>query len=486
MKRRRAYLTVVAAIAVALVAACAGAGLAIPAASAVRSDRPNIVVVLTDDQRWDTLSAMPTVEQALVAHGVTFANSFVVNPLCCPSRSSLLTGQYSHSTGVYGNAPPHGGFPSFRDSRTIATVLHAAGYTTGLFGKYLNRYGVAAASAHYVPPGWDHWTAFLGGAGYYDYRLVDQGRVRRYRRDPSNYSTEVLARKAVSFVAHARRPFFLEFTPFGPHDPATAPRRYAKAFAHFSWKEPLSFDERDLSDKPAYMRHLAPLTEKQLGEVERFRRQQLVAALAVDDAVHMIVKALKARHMLKTTMIVFASDNGVTWGEHRLAAARKLVPYEESIRVPLVIRYDLLTSGHRRHDGRLALNIDLAPTFAALVGRTMPGAEGRSLVPLLSGGHPPWRRDFLVEHLVGSPQRDVPTYCAVRGERYKYVLYQTREEELYDLQLDPHELENQASNPTLAAVKARLRTRLEVLCRPQPPGYTALTSPNSRSAHSGQ
>jgi arylsulfatase A-like enzyme len=480
MERRRAYWAGVAAVAVALVAACAGAGLAIPAASAQNSDRPsfdrpNIVLVLTDDQRWDTLRGMPTVEQALVGHGVTFTNSFVVNSLCCPSRSSILTGQYSHSTGVYLNAPPHGGFPSFHDTRTIATVLKSAGYTTGLFGKYLNRYGVAAHDASYVPPGWDHWTAFLGKTKYYDYRLLDQRRVRRYGRKPSDYSTDVLARKAASFVAHARGPFFLEFTPFGPHEPATPPPRYAKAFAKASsWKEPLNFDERDRSDKPAYIRRLEPLTEKQLEQADRFRRAQFAATLAVDDAVRSIVKALEARHVLKTTMIVFASDNGVSWGEHSLAAARKLVPYEESIRVPLVIRYDPLTHARRRDDGHLALNIDLAPTFAALAGRKMPGAEGRSLMPLLAGGRPAWRHDFLVEHLVGRPQPDVPTYCAVRSERYKYVLYQTREEELYDLQRDPYELDNRASNPALSALKARLRLRLAALCTPRPPGYTAL------------
>ena len=151
-----------------------------------------------------------------------------------------------------------------------------------------------------------------------------------------------------------------------------------------------------------------------------------------------------------------------------------------------MIRYDPLTHARSQEDGRLALNIDLAPTFAAAAGRTMPGAEGQSLVPLLAGRQPAWRRDFLVEHLVGPPQPDVPSYCAVRGERYKYVLYKTREEELYDLRLDPHELENQASNPALAPLKALLHSRLERLCRPRPPGYNALSPPNSRFEHSGQ
>src|SRR6266480_4665871 len=187
------------------------------------------------------------------------------------------------------------------------------------------------------------------------------GVPRQDGRAPSDYSTDVLAHKAVSFVAHARGPFFLEFAPFGPHDPATPPPRYKNAFQQFSWKTPPSFDERDLSDKPAYIRKLAPLNQKQLGQAEHFRRQQLAAARAVDDAVSALVKTLEARHMLRTTMIVFASDNGVSWGEHQLIAARKLVPYEESIRVPLVIRYDPLMHARPREDGRLALNIDLAP-----------------------------------------------------------------------------------------------------------------------------
>jgi N-acetylglucosamine-6-sulfatase len=485
MERGRMHWAGVTALALTLVAACAGAGLA-PAASALSSERPNIIVVLTDDQRSDTLSAMPTVEKELVAHGVTFRNSFVVNSLCCPSRTSLLTGQYSHSTGVYLNSPPHGGFPSFRDSRTIATVLHRAGYTTALFGKYLNRYGLAAADAHYVPPGWDHWTAFLGPTAYYHYRLVDQGRVQHYGRAPSDYSTDVLARKAVSFVAHARGPFFLEFTPFAPHEPATPPPRHKQAFEQFSWKKPPSFDERDLSDKPAYIRKLAPLNQKQLEHAERFRRHQLAASLAVDDAVRALVKTLEARHMLRTTMIVFASDNGVSWGEHHLIAARKLVPYEESIRVPLVIRYDPLTHARPREDGRLALNIDLAPTFRGAHGADDAGRRGTESAAVAGGSSAGLAARRLVEHLVGRPQPDVPTYCAVRGERYKYVLYQTGEEELYDLQLDAYELENQASNPALAALKARLRSRLEQLCRPRPPGYTAFLPRNSRSAHSGQ
>jgi arylsulfatase A-like enzyme len=478
MERRRTHSALLALVALALVAVCAGAGLGTPAAAAHVAQRPNIVFVLSDDQRADTLGAMPNVQRELVAHGVTFSDSFVPTSLCCPSRASILTGKYAHSTGVYLNIGPHGGFRAFDDKNTIATVLHSAGYTTGLFGKYLNRYGVAAKDEHYVPPGWDHWNVFLSKTKYYDYRLVEDGHVRSYGHDARSYSTDVLARKAVSFVQHARGPFFVELTPFGPHEPATPPPRYARAFATSTWSKPPSFNAADALTKPAYVRRLAPLNAKQIAQADQFRRDQLASALAVDDAVGALVKVLKERHQLGNTMFVFASDNGVSWGEHHLVAARKLVPYEESIRVPLVIRYDPLTHGRPRTDRRLALNIDYAPTFAALAGRRMRGVEGHSLLPVLAGAQPAWRHDFLIEHLHGPPQTDVPTYCGVRNERYKYVLYQTREEELYDLKVDPFELQNQAANPAFATVKDRLRTRLAKLCSPRPPGYTALGSAN--------
>ena len=444
-----------------------------------RPPPPNIVLILSDDQRWDTLWGMPTVEEALASNGVTFANSFVVNPLCCPSRASLLTGRYSHSTGVYLNRPPHGGFTSFDDRHTLATALHAAGYETGLFGKYLNDYGSRPAEAGYIPPGWDRWSVFLGGPRYYDYRLAENGTVHTFGHRISDYSTAVLAREAVQFVHDAHGPFFLLFAPYAPHEPAIPPPAYEDAFAHFSWWKPPSFNERDLSDKPAYIRRLGPLTKRQEVRAARFRREQLEAALAVDDAVRALLKTLEQRGLLDRTFIAYTSDNGVAWGEHPLIAARKLVPYEEPIRVPLVIRYDPLVHEQPAQDGHLVLNIDLAPTLAALAGTSMPGAEGRSLLPLLASRFPvPWRNDFLIEHLAGPPQRDVPTYCAVRTERYKYVLYQTREDELYDLLRDPHELRNMASHPSTAAIKTRLRRRLAQLCKPVPPGYAAL-SPTS-------
>lgn len=473
--RRLALIHVLTALAVCVAVAASsetGGGAVSPGSEELA---PNIVLVMTDDQRWDTLWAMPTVREALQGHGTTFSNAFVVNPLCCPSRASVLTGRYSHSTGVYLNQPPNGGFASFDDSPTIATSLHGIGYTTALIGKYLNGYGVDGAGDGYVPPGWDTWAAFYGGNDYYNYRLSEGGRIVRYGDAPADYSTGVLTRKASWFVRNAQEPFFLEFTPYAPHGPSTPPPRYEHTFDNLSWWRPPSFNERDLSDKPEYIRKLGPLTKAELRFVNTYRRRQLAATLAVDDAVRAIIRELEKRHILTRTFIVFTSDNGVAWGEHPLIAGRKAVPYEEPIRVPLVIRYDPITRDRARVVDRLALNIDLAPTFAALAGARLPAVDGSSLLPLLiPEPEATWREDFLFEHLKGLPQRQVPTYCAVRTERFKYVLYQTGEEELYDLLLDPHEQANRAYWESMQTEKKALHDRLAVLCRPHPPGFTAL------------
>lgn len=462
----------------AVLGACVVARAREPVPRPGHAARPNIVLVVTDDQRWDTVWGMPIVFEALAGHGVTFTNSFVVNPECCPSRASLLTGRYSHSTGVFTNTGPYGGFAAFHDSSTLATALSGAGYTTGLFGKYLNGYGVDEQLGPYVPPGWGSWSAFYAGNGYYSYRLGGRSGVVRYGDDPADYSTSVLARKAVSFVLKARQPFFLELAPYAPHAPATAPPGEGAAFDDFAWWKPPSFDEQDVSDKPAYIRSLGPMTPAQVRFANAFRRKQLAAALGVDNAVNAILRALERRHVFGRTIVVFTSDNGMAWGAHTLTARSKWVPYEEAIRVPLVIRYDPMIHERPREDSHhLVLNIDVAPTLAALAGAKLPGVEGRSLLPLL---HPlerrsAWRHDFLVEHLAGPHQQGVPTYCAVRSDRYKYVLYRTREVELYDLFRDPHELHNLAGDRSARRVQQAMRARLFALCDPLPPGFPPLS-----------
>ena len=432
-----------------------------PSAAPYRTTGPSIVLILTDDQRWDTLWAMPTVQRDLIAHGVRFANAFLVNPLCCPSRTTILTGQYSHSTKVYSDTGPYGGFHAFHDGSTIATWLRSDGYHTALFGKYLNQY-----RGTYIPPGWDRWFAYQQPPGYFDYRVNDQGILRSFGSSPADYSTDVLARQATSFIRTTQGPLFLDFAPFAPHFPGTPPPRYQDAFGTLRPFRPPSFDEANVSDKPAYVRNRSRFTPQLVSLIDSLRRDQYRALLGVDDAVREIIGALQATGRLHSTMIVFMSDNGQTWGEHRFPLDKQ-IPYEESIRTPMVVRYDPVTKDPRR-DTHLLLNLDLAQTFAAVAGVTAPGAEGMNLLPLLENPAIPWRSDFLIEHLVAN---GIPTYCAVRNTRYIYIDYSTGERELYDLRMDPYELQNRAYDPAYASIEAAMRARLLQLCNPPPPGY---------------
>lgn len=440
-------------------------------------DLPSIVLILTDDQRWDTLWAMPNVRRHLVDRGVNFTNSFVVNPVCCPSRASTLTGKYPHSTGVWGNRPPHGGFLRFRDESTIATWLQAQGYQTALFGKYLNGY----AGTTYVPPGWDHWVAFASPArlpNYYRYHLAIDGHITRFGADPEDYSTDVLADRIVSYIQQTKGSLFVYFAPQAPHRPAIPAPRDVGAFSELKPWRSRSYNEANVSDKPSWLRSLLPLEGQVQQYADELRQDQLASLLAVDRAVGRIVEALAETGRLENTMIVFTSDNGFSWGEHRWVG--KLTPWEESIRVPLVVRFDPIIEGVRS-DSHLVLNVDLAPTFAQLGGIRARGAEGISLVPLLEGKQIGWRSAVAIEsmkvewvtNLVATTKPgheiSIPGYCAVRTDRYKLVAYTSGELELYDLATDPFETRNRASDPSWDALVRRLEGRLQQLCDPPPP-----------------
>lgn len=441
-----------------------------PSAAPTRSDdargKPSIVLIVTDDQRWDTLWAMPTLQTDLVGHGIEFANAFASNPLCCPSRASILTGLYSHSTGVYTNKgdPRYAGFAAFDDRSTVATWLEEAGYRTGLFGKYFNGY-----HTEYVPPGWDRWFATIGDSSYYDYRAVVDGTMLRYGSDRSDYGTSVLTSEIVSFIdgTDPSTPLFAYFAPTAPHNPATHAPGDGGTFADLHPWRPASYNERDVSDKPAHIRRAPRLGATDRLEIDEFRRDQYRSLLAVDRAVGEIVQALRVTGRLSNTLIVFTSDNGKSWGEHRWQ--RKVVPYEESIRVPLVVRFDAAIEVPRI-DRHLVVNVDVAPTIAELAGAAVTGLDGRSLAPLFTSADAAWRTDFLLEHMPDGP--GVPTYCGVRTERYLLVHYSSGEEEVYDLARDPNELTNLAGHDRTEDVVRSLRVRLEQLCRPTPPGFS--------------
>lgn len=428
--------------------------------------RPNIVLIVTDDQPPDSLPhvppAMPYLQGRLEDpsdHWITFPNAFLNTPLCCPSRATLLTGRYSHHTGVLRNDDGR----LLDESSTLAVWLHRAGYFTGLAGKYLNRYPFGRGP--YVPLGWDRWAGKMQGGGgsvYYDYTLIEQGFPVPYGSEPEDYSTDVIAARAVEFIRTAPedRPFFLEVTPTSPHSPWVPAPRDAGAYA--SAAGPPSVGEEDVSDKPAWVRGLPELGPAVRAVLDQDRRRAFEALRAVDDAVRKIVEALRERGELEETVILYLTDNGFSFGEHRWVG--KQCPYEECIRTPFVVRYPGATS---RVDGHLVSNVDVAPTVADLAGIT-PGlpADGRSLVPLLEGSVPAgWRRGVLLEW-AGDPL--VPAWWGVRTEDLSYVEHGTGELELYDLTgaagpPDPFQLDNRADDPAYAGLRAELAALLERL-----------------------
>jgi len=426
----------------------------LPPATSAADPRPNIVFLLTDDQTMASLrtpGAMPFLQSLVAGPGWTrFNHAFDNTPLCCPARASILSGQYSHHTGVINNSTA----ANFDENDTIATWLHQAGYTTSLVGKYLNQYPVEQVP--YTPPGWDDWHALWMGAGgdhYYDYSLVENGQTVSFTHDQGLHSTRVLGDRALDFVRSARRPFFLYFAPFSPHKPAIPWPEHEGAFSGVSIPPSPNQHEHDVSDKPRWVRgkDLVPgQTMKALAQREED------SLLDVDTVLSEMVDALQRRGVWDDTVFVFMSDNGYSYGSHRWIG--KKCVYEECEQVPLYIR----VPGAPAHTStRLVSNVDMAPTLTAIgsASPTIP-EDGRSLVPLLLREPGSWRNEVLMEW-VGD--RYTPGFWAIRTRRYKFVSLETGEHELYDLRVDPQEMANQARNRAYRGVRERLACRLEVL-----------------------
>jgi N-acetylglucosamine-6-sulfatase len=443
-----------------LVIAATGQGVGTGSSAPIGSlARPNLVVILTDDQRWDSLWAMPHVEEHLVDHGVSFRQSFVTTSLCCPSRATFLTGQYSRHTGVRSNGPPDGGAPALDDRSTLATWLHDGGYTTAWMGKYLNRYDLLAPG--YVPPGWDDWhvLADRDPFRYYGgYELNENGRLVRYGTLPSQYSTSVLTSRALEFMDRARRPFFLVLATAAPHLPAYPLPRDRGRLAGKMPAPPPSFGEVDMSDKP-YGARAKPYRAGFVKDVLARRQSMTESLLEVDRSVDLLIRKLDRLGELDRTIFILTSDNGYLLGEHRLL--EKGWPYEESIRVPLLVRLPSIRSPGAVDD-HLVLNVDLAPTILQLAGvRAGLPQDGVSLLPLLRGDRDTrWRSAFLEEFLGQGWQGGPPNFEAVRTDRYLYAEYVNGWRELYDLETDPYELENLAGRVDQRPLQFRLRLEL--------------------------
>jgi arylsulfatase A-like enzyme len=394
-----------------------------------RLPRPNFIVVMLDDVRFDAIDRMPILQNEIVAKGVSFDNAFTPNPVCCPSRASTFTGLYSLRHGTHTVGGRIGGADRFHESgadqNTIAVWLNDAGYRTGLFGKYLNDYAQTEENqgpggGFYIPPGWDRWWAFVstdhyGGVLGASYQIVEEDGTRTDHVDHSTdaeYSTDLSAEKLRSFIAEAvgaGQPFFAYWSPYAAHGawPALLPTpalRHAGAFQFLPPWRPPSWSEVDLSDKPLWLqRHAqaflnAGTTSFYQALSELFRIGQYETLLSVDEQLGMILEQLGALGVDRDTIILFTSDNGLLWGEHQVWFGKD-VPYEEAQRVPMVLRYPRRVP----EAGNVVapvLNVDIAPTVGALAGAVLPAnLDGQSFAALIVD--PPtsgWRKDYLLEH----------------------------------------------------------------------------------------
>jgi N-acetylglucosamine-6-sulfatase len=437
-----------------------------PAAAA----RPNIVVLMTDDQTLDSMAVMPKTRALIGGEGTTFRRSFVNYSLCCPSRSTLYTGQYAHNHGVITNTPPLGGFTRLDTTNWLPLWLQAAGYRTMHVGKFLNGYGRDAPPS--VPPGFSDWHGTVDPStyGYYDYTVFENGVPRTY---PGVYSTDFIATRAdelIAAAAPAAQPFFMSVAFVAPHSgqpreaddppgiatPAVAPK-YANAFASLPLPTPPSFNEADMSDKPLALQARPAITAVRALRMQEAYQQRLESLLSVDDAVESIVSALRGTGELDNTLILFTSDNGFFAGEHRVATG-KVLAYEPSIRLPLLMRGPGVPVGATA--GQLVTNADLAPTILD-AAEAKPGRveDGRSLLELVGDPGVEWGRELLLE---GGNAQGL-TFTGLRNYRWKYIEHTDGEVELYDLERDPYELQSLHPDPAFAGIKALLAARLAIL-----------------------
>jgi N-acetylglucosamine-6-sulfatase len=445
------------------------------------AEKPNIVLIQADDQTLSQFNArtMPNTMRLLARGGTRFLHYYAPTAQCCPSRASLITGQYTHNNGVTANGV---GYPGLVDKDNVLPVwLQRAGYLTMHVGKWMNRYEQHARPATLVPPGWDQWYTLLGGTRYYDYDLYVNGDVIHRGSRPGAHATRVATSKAVQLIrswASEAIPIYLQLDQPAPHiasqrDPhgdcgrAAIPEpRDEGASKGVSLPRPPSFNERDMDDKPDFLSSAPKLGRSQVSKVRRRWRCALASLKGLDRGVARVHRAIDRAGLLDRTVFIFLSDNGQFYGEHRIAKG-KVLPYEEALRLPLVInaprRY---LNGARpvRKVRKPVGNIDIAPTILSLAGaRPCPGngpcrtIDGRSLKPLVKGSaNWPRHRGLLTEY--GAPNPGRYSTCQFAGILTRETIYvrhsrvvqpgtsqcvASDQVERYHLGADPYQLHNQ-------------------------------------------
>ncbi len=480
-------------------------------------DRPNVVVIMADDARNDDLRFMPNVRRLIGDRGVRFTNTFSPQPLCCPARASFLTGQYSHNHGVWSHVSPYG-FRALHDRATLPVWLHRVGYDTTFLGKYLNGYGTQTRrngqpSLRYVPPGWTDWRGAVDGGVKADPAL--DGGTYRYWNTTLNvhgtlvphhgaYQTRLFSRIAQQTFRQESRspaPFFSWLSFVAPHhgsprevdDPApllradghrevflnpARPKGVRGRFDSVIRHAPGYRGEKDVRDKPFFIRDNPPLSHAEQVAVREDSRQRAEALSVLDDEVAKMMAVLRRTGELAHTYVVFTSDNGYFLGEHRMRQG-KILPYEPSLRVPLLIRGPGIPAGQTRTDPFTM--IDFAPTLLQIAGAPRPrSVDGVGMLGVAKHGDRGWSRGILTETGPRTVRSDIaesdnflvdPSHGpsplrfsqGVRTGRYLYVEHASRERELYDLRTDPREVTNLVDRPGRRPVVRALAHELDLL-----------------------
>jgi arylsulfatase A-like enzyme len=509
------------------------------AAQQSAKQKPSFVVIQIDDatldQLYDSLNvggidvqAMPYTLSLLAGRGITFNRYYVPYPLCCPSRVSLLTGRYAHNHNVRGNVPPNGGFTGFKArqaySHNLAPWLQAAGYRTIHIGKFLNGYGDEPFDeGKDVPPGWNAWHSVLRADTnhyFYGYTLNNNGNLEGPFGDPGSwetreygerddfgcptaplngkpcfYETDVFNRIAYEEMVGTspEQPFYLQVDYTAPHGdfrrpagPEPATRHYNTfAGAPYPHDRAEGFNEGSVNDKPRFIREAPYLSLNEIHTYRVYYQKALESLRSVDEGVKVVIDTLGSLSRLRNTYVIFTSDNGFFYGEHRLTGG-KFIAYEPATHLPLLIRGPGIKPGTAT--GELAANIDIAPTILELAGASADKSiDGRSLVPYMRDPSLRSRRPILFESFVETADVEAngePTaqrarvstsrkggasasivappkdYLGIRLGPYKYIEWPSGEKELYDITKDPYELNNIVRVRNLSPIRAFLHAQL--------------------------
>ena len=456
-------------------------------AEASLQTKPNIIFLLTDDQdrTANSLDYMPHLNKILREGGTEFTHYYVSTGLCCPSRATILRGQYCHNTKIWDNGVLNndtflsGGFEKWMnlslETSTIATLFKAGGYETKLCGKYLNGYGDHYAS--HIPKGWDYWHGMTGMA-YFGPHFSDNGKL--VKTPKTTYQTDYIRDQALEFINNQwdkSKPFFLYLSPFAPHTPSQPAPRHAHLFNDTKAPRYPSYNPDDSiqSEKPSWIKTLPKLTKDQKDSIDEFYRNRLRALQAVDEMLQNITDALEKEGILDNTYIFYSSDNGQHLGDYRLPAGKRQA-YDTDVNVPFLVRGPGVQAGVK--NDQLVQNVDLLPTWMELAGTQGPSdpkqQDGKSMVPLLHGNSVGEFRTAAILEMFGGSSNMGPnynkypdfeknrfwnnTYVAIRvtsnipqvydKTNFLFVLWCTGETELYNLTMDPHQIKNMASELT--------------------------------------